>query len=66
MHHIDFQDLEHRPRKVTESAKMVAANAVHVARLLRDAPYPGGATLPNVRNEFICGAFVNPKEPITC
>ena len=41
MHHIDFQDLDHRPRKVTESAKMVAANAVHLARLLRDAPYPG-------------------------
>lgn len=38
---IDFKDLEHRPRKVTETAKMVAANAAHLARLLRDAPYPG-------------------------
>ena len=47
MHHIDFQDLEHRPRKVTELAKMVAANAVHLACLLRDAPYPGLAQLRN-------------------
>lgn len=38
---IDFKDLEHRPRKVTETAKMVAANAAHLARLLREAPYPG-------------------------
>jgi multimeric flavodoxin WrbA len=38
---VDFKDLEHRPRKVTETAKMVAANASHLARLLRDAPYPG-------------------------
>lgn len=38
---VDFKDLEHRPRKVTEIAKMVAANAAHLARLLRDAPYPG-------------------------
>ena len=41
MHHVDFQDLEHRPRKVTETAKMVAANAAHLARLLKQAPYPG-------------------------
>lgn len=41
MHHIDFQDLEHRPRKVTETAKMVAANAAHLAGLLKQAPYPG-------------------------
>ena len=38
---VDFKDLENRPRKVTETAKMVAANAAHLARLLRDAPYPG-------------------------
>ncbi|HJS10327.1 flavodoxin family protein [Sphingopyxis sp.] len=41
MHHVDFQDLEHRPRKVTETAKMVAANATHLAWLLKQAPYPG-------------------------
>lgn len=38
---LDFKDLDHRPRKVTETAKMVAANTAHLARLLRDAPYPG-------------------------
>ena len=37
----DFKDLEHRPRKVTETAKMVAANAAHLARLLKQNPYPG-------------------------
>lgn len=37
----DFKDLEHRPRKVTETAKMVAANAAHLAGLLKQAPYPG-------------------------
>ena len=38
---VDFKDLEHRPRKVTETAAMVASNAAHLARLLREAPYPG-------------------------
>lgn len=41
MQHTDFQDLKQRLPKVDESAKMVAANAAHLARLLRDAPYPG-------------------------
>ena len=39
----DFKDLEHQPRKVTETANMVAGNAVHLARLLKDNPYPGDA-----------------------
>ena len=38
---VDFVDLEHRPRKVTETAKMVAGNAAHLARLLKESPYPG-------------------------
>jgi multimeric flavodoxin WrbA len=38
---VDFVDLEHRPRKVTETAKMVAANAAHLAGLLQGSPYPG-------------------------
>ncbi|NIJ39029.1 multimeric flavodoxin WrbA [Sphingopyxis panaciterrae] len=38
---VDFKDLDHRPRKVTQTAKMVAANAAHLARLLKQAPYPG-------------------------
>lgn len=37
----DFKDLEHRPKKVSETAKMVAANAAHLAGLLKESPYPG-------------------------
>ncbi|MEO6389091.1 MAG: NAD(P)H-dependent oxidoreductase [Croceibacterium sp.] len=40
MHHTDFKDLEHRPRKVSETAKMVATNAAHLAKLLKGRPYP--------------------------
>lgn len=38
---VDFKDLEHRPRKVSETARMVAGNAAHLAALLKGAPYPG-------------------------
>ena len=38
---VDFKDLEHRPQKVSQTAKMVAANAAHLARLLKAEPYPG-------------------------
>jgi multimeric flavodoxin WrbA len=41
MHSTDFVDLEHRPRKVSETARMVASNAAHLAGLLKGAPYPG-------------------------
>lgn len=41
MHHIDFQDLKSTPRKVSQTAKMVAANAAHLAGLLKAAPFPG-------------------------
>lgn len=37
----DFKDLDHRPRKVTQTAAMVAGNAAHLAALLKDSPYPG-------------------------
>lgn len=37
----DFQDLKSTPRKVTETAKMVAANATHLAASLQKSPYPG-------------------------
>ena len=37
----DFQDLKSTPAKVTETAKMVAANATHLATLLKKSPYPG-------------------------
>lgn len=38
---VDFKDLGHRPRKISQTAKMVAANAAHLAGLLKRAPYPG-------------------------
>ena len=41
MHSTNFVDLEHRPRKVTQTAKMVAGNAAHLAKLLKQSPYPG-------------------------
>lgn len=37
----DFQDLPETPDKVAKTAGMVAANAVHLAGLLKGAPYPG-------------------------
>lgn len=38
---VDFKDLEHRPRKVSKTAQMVAGNAAHLAGLLKGSPYPG-------------------------
>jgi multimeric flavodoxin WrbA len=38
---IDFKDLPKTPDKVTETAKMVAGNAAHLAGLLKSTPYPG-------------------------
>ncbi|MEC7933804.1 MAG: NAD(P)H-dependent oxidoreductase [Pseudomonadota bacterium] len=37
----DFKDLGKTPDKVTETARMVAANAAHLAALLQANPYPG-------------------------
>lgn len=37
----DFKDLSKTPDKVEESARMVAANASHLAGLLKAKPYPG-------------------------
>lgn len=37
----NFKDLETAPDKVMQTAKMVAGNAVHLAGLLKDRPYPG-------------------------
>lgn len=36
----DFVDLKSTPEKVTETAEMVAANAAHLAALLKTSPYP--------------------------
>lgn len=38
---VDFKDLKATPRKVSKTAKMVAANATHLARLLKAEPFPG-------------------------
>lgn len=37
----DFKDLPETPKKVLETAGMVAANAAHLAQLLKDSPFPG-------------------------
>ncbi|WP_126172725.1 flavodoxin family protein [Altericroceibacterium xinjiangense] len=37
----DFKQLDTIPDKVTETAKLVAGNAAHVARVLKEDPYPG-------------------------
>ena len=38
---VDFKDLDETPEKVTETAKMVASNAAHLAGLLKGSAYPG-------------------------
>lgn len=38
---VDFKDLEKTPDKVLNIAKTVANNAAHLARLLKEKPYPG-------------------------
>lgn len=37
----DFKDLDKTPKKVTQTAKSLASNAAHLARLLKAQPYPG-------------------------
>lgn len=37
----NFVDLKSRPRKVTETAKMLTSNAAHLAGLLKANPFPG-------------------------
>jgi multimeric flavodoxin WrbA len=38
---VDFKDLPETPEKVTKTAGMVATNAAHVAKLLKENPIPG-------------------------
>jgi multimeric flavodoxin WrbA len=40
MQKVDYQDLPSRPEKVEQTLQTLAANTVHVARILRQAPYP--------------------------
>lgn len=37
----DFKDFDRTPKKVAETAAMVASNAAHLAGLLKAKPYPG-------------------------
>ncbi len=39
----DLKDLPQIPDKVEQSAAMAASNAAHLARLLKEQPYPGAA-----------------------
>lgn len=41
MHKTNFNELPHVPNKVEATAQMLAANASHLARLLKDHPYEG-------------------------
>jgi multimeric flavodoxin WrbA len=37
---VDFKDLKSTPKKVTDTAQMLAGNATHLAGLLKASPYP--------------------------
>src|SRR3546814_298809 len=38
---VDFKDLAETPEPVAKTAKMLAANAAHLATLLKERPFPG-------------------------
>ncbi len=38
---VDFKDLQATPEAVAKTAKMVVANATHLATLLKEKPFPG-------------------------
>ena len=40
MHTTDYKDLDEAPEQTASTTKTLAANAAHLARLLRDAAYP--------------------------
>ena len=40
MQGVDYQDLDETPEKTASTTATAARNAAHLARLLRDAPYP--------------------------
>jgi hypothetical protein len=42
MHGTDYQDLDQTPDEVAAAARTLAANAAHLARLLRASPFPPG------------------------
>jgi hypothetical protein len=40
MHGTDFKDLDEVPEQVDDTTKQLASNAAHLARVLRENPYP--------------------------
>jgi multimeric flavodoxin WrbA len=40
MHGTDFKDLDEVPEQVADTTKQLASNAAHLARVLRENPYP--------------------------
>ena len=40
MGRVDYQDLDHKPAKTSETTKTLAANAAHLAKLLKSENYP--------------------------
>jgi multimeric flavodoxin WrbA len=40
MHTVDYKDLDETPEEVAEATATLARNAVHLATLLKDTPYP--------------------------
>jgi multimeric flavodoxin WrbA len=42
MEGVDYKDLDEVPEKVEAATATLAANTAHLARLLREAPYPAG------------------------
>ncbi len=42
MQSTDYRDLDDRPKKTVETTRTAARNAAHLARLLRDQPFPAG------------------------
>jgi multimeric flavodoxin WrbA len=43
MQGVDYQDKDPRPEKTAQTTKTLAANVTHLARLLRDSPYPASS-----------------------
>jgi multimeric flavodoxin WrbA len=43
MHTTDYKDLKETPEKVAQTNKMLATNAMHLAKLLQQTPYPPAA-----------------------
>ena len=47
MQSTDLKELDPLPEKVVEAARMLASNTAHLARLLKQSPYPGSLQVPH-------------------